>query len=132
MLPRTHVYSSLDSIMKFEKFIKIYGLVIKKTKKLIVTRITIFFFDIFSSFLKYMKKKIKNKLGINNILEPIASPRKIETSIKKYFFFSFKRYFNPKKIDKLNHNNAYQLGLIICEYIIEDGENKYIIVKINE
>ena len=124
MLPRTHVYSSLDSIMKFEKFIKIYGLVIKKTKKLIVTKIIIFFFDIFSSFLKYMKKKIKNKLGINNILEPIARPKKIETSIKKYFFCSFKRYFNPKKIDKLNHNNAYQLGLIICEYIIEDGENK--------
>ena len=97
MFPRTHVYSSLNSVMKFEKFIKIYGLVIKKTKKLIVTRITIFFFDIFSSFLKYMKKKIKNKLGINNILEPIARPRKIETSIKKYFFFLLKDISIQKK-----------------------------------
>ena len=91
-----------------------YGLVIKKTKKLTVTKKIIFFFDISSSFLKYIKNKIKNKLGINNILEPIARPKKTETRNRKYFFFFFKRYFNQKKIDKLNHNNAYQLGLIIC------------------
>ena len=121
----TQACSPEVSLKKFTKLIKMYGLVIKKTKKLIVTKKIIFFFDISSSFLKYIKNKIKNKLGINNILEPIARPKKIEIRNRKYFFFSFKIYFNPKKIDKLNHNNAYQLGLIICEYIIEDGTNKY-------
>ena len=95
---RTHPYSFLDSIKKFEEFIKIYGLVIKKTKKLIATKVIIFFFGIFSFLLKYIKKKIKNKLGINNILEPIARPKKIETSKRKYFFFLLKDTLIQKKL----------------------------------
>ena len=74
-----------------------YGLVIKKTKKLIVTKKIIFFFDISSSFLKYIKNKIKNKLGINNILEPIARPKKTETRNRKYFFFFLKDILIQKK-----------------------------------
>jgi hypothetical protein len=75
-----------------------YGLVIKKTKKLIVTKKIIFFFDISSSFLKYIKNKIKNKLGINNILEPIARPKKIEIRNRKYFFFLLKYILIQKKL----------------------------------
>ena len=77
--------------MKSEKLIKIYGFVIKKTIKLgIIRNLKVLFLCLLSinqtlkltSNLSKIINKIKINTGTNNMLDPIANPRKIEINNK--------------------------------------------------
>ena len=77
--------------MKSEKLIKMYGFVIKKIIKLGIIRnlkasfrchLSINQLRILTSNSSKIINKIKINTGINNMLDPIANPRKIEINNK--------------------------------------------------